>query len=89
MPERFLSYTGAAAADMGSVVVKPESPNAYTQTFSTAARTQAEAELPTNISATLITELNSQANATNKALNEIKKLVNGLVDDLQATGIIK
>lgn len=68
---------------------KPESIPGYTQTFSTAARTHAEAELPTNISATLVSEVDTQLNATNKALNELKKLANGIVDDLQAAGLAK
>lgn len=62
--------------------------SAYTQTFATKARTQAEAELPTNISATLVAEIVTQLNATNKALNELKKLCNGIIDDLQEGKIL-
>lgn len=60
---------------------------AYTQTFATAARTHVKGELPTNIAATLVTELDTQLNATNEAVNELKKLANSLIDDSQAIGI--
>lgn len=88
MPERFLSYTGTSAADMGSVVVKPESPKAYTQTYSTAARVHVEAALATNLSLTLVTEVVPILNAQNKTINELKTLVNALIDDLQSVGVI-
>jgi hypothetical protein len=88
MPDRYLSYTGSAAADMGSVVIKPGSPNAYTQTYSTAGRTHAAAALSTSITISLLTEVAGQMNTTNAAVNELKKVVNALIDDLQETGII-
>ena len=88
MPDRYLSYTGSAAADMGSVVVKPQSPNAYTQTYSPAARTHVANALSTGISITLLTEVAGLMNTTNAAVNELKKVVNALIDDLQEAGII-
>lgn len=62
---------------------------AYTQTYSTAARVQAEPELPTTITATLITELDAELNKTNKAVNELKKLINSVIDDFQANGMFQ
>lgn len=62
---------------------------AYTQTFSGTTRTHAKGELPTNITATLITELNTQLNATNEAVNELKKFTNQVVDDFQANGMFQ
>lgn len=88
MPERFLSYTGTAAADMGSAVVKPGSPNAYTQTYTTAARSHAKEKLSTSVTIALLTEVAGQINTTNGAVNELKDLINGLIDDLQAAGLI-
>lgn len=89
-------------ADFAALLKAPESPGTYTQTFSTAARTHAEAELATNLPTnlnvvtTLLGTLVGEVNATNKrvndiakALNEAKKLVNSLIDDAQATGIAK
>lgn len=82
--------------------MKPESPGTFTQTFSTAGRTHAEAELATNLPTNLnvVTTLlgalvgevnlaNKRTNEIAKALNEQKKLVNALIDDSQAVGISK
>ena len=60
----------------------------YTQTYSEAARTQAAGALSTSVSISLLTEVAGQFNTTNAAVNELKKLVNGLIDDLQAAGIV-
>lgn len=62
--------------------------SAYTQTFATAARTQAKAELSEAVSATLIAEIVTQLNTTNAAVNEVKKLCNGIIDDLQTGKIL-
>jgi hypothetical protein len=59
---------------------------AYTQTYATAARTHAEPELSTTISVTLVTELDTELNKTNKAVNELKKLINSVIDDHQLYG---
>lgn len=85
-----------------AVLKLPSKVEAYTQTFSTAGRTHAEAELATNLPTnlnvltTLLGSLVGEVNVANKrtneiakALNEQKKLVNALIDDLQATGIAK
>lgn len=61
---------------------------AYTQTYSTAARTHVVEALSTSISATLIAELVTQLNSTNSAVNELKKLANGVIDDLQTDEIL-
>jgi hypothetical protein len=76
--ETGLGFFGAAAAARSA---------AYTQTYSTAARTHVEAELPTNISATLVTEIDTSLNTTNKAVNELKKLINSVIDDQQLYGL--
>lgn len=78
----------STASLAASKVDKPEVPAAYTQTFSTAARTHAKAELPTVLEATLVAEVEAQLKATNEAVNELKKLVNGLIDDLQAAKLL-
>lgn len=60
----------------------------YTQTYSEATRTQAASALSTTVSISLLTEVAGQINTTNTAVNELKKLINGLIDDLQAAGIV-
>lgn len=60
----------------------------YTQTYSESTRTQAASALSTTVSIALITEVAAQVNATNTAVNELKKLTNGLIDDMQAAGIV-
>jgi hypothetical protein len=60
----------------------------YTQTYSTATRVQAQGALTTNLSLPLLTEAVSSLNTTNTAVNELKQLVNGLIDDLQALELI-
>lgn len=63
--------------------------NTYTQTFSEATRTHAKSALATNIAVALVTELDTEVNKTNEAVNELKKVINGLIDDLQVSGIVK
>lgn len=63
--------------------------SAYTQTYSTATRTHAKSELSEAVSATLIAELVTQLNTTNAAVNELKKLSNGVIDDLQTASVLK
>ena len=60
----------------------------YTQTNSEAARTHAANALSTSVSISLLTEVAGQINSTNTAINELKKLVNALIDDLQGAGIV-
>jgi len=59
----------------------------YTQTYATAARTHAEPELSTTITVALVTELDTELNKTNKAVNELKKLINSLINDSRGIGI--
>lgn len=61
---------------------------AYTQTYATKARTQAKPELSEAVSATLVAEIVTQLNTTNAAVNELKKLCNGIIDDLQEGKIL-
>lgn len=63
--------------------------NAYTQTNSETTRTHAKAALATNISVVTVAELDTEVNKTNEAVNEIKKLLNAVIDDLQTSGIVK
>jgi len=62
--------------------------SAYTQTYGTASRSHVEEALATNLSLTLVTEVVPVLNAQNKCINELKKLVNQLIDDLQAVGVV-
>lgn len=62
---------------------------AYTLTYSTTARVHQEPELATNISVTLVTELDTELNKTNKAVNELKKLQNAVIKDFQANGLLQ
>lgn len=79
---------GALLTTLGGLA-KPAEPSTYTQTYSSAARSHAEEALPTGLAATLVTEVVTALNSTNKAVNELKKLVNGIVDDLQSAGLAK
>lgn len=88
--------TAALAAEISAretavagALPKPSPVPAYTQTFSTAARTHVAAELSTTLTGLLLTELIEQLNTTNKAVNELKKLCNGVVDDMQVVGLAK
>lgn len=60
----------------------------YTQTYSPAARIQALEALSTSISIALLTEVAGQINTTNAAVNELKKLANGIVDDMQTLEMV-
>jgi hypothetical protein len=62
--------------------------SAYTQTYSTKARTQAKTELSESVTIALLTEVAGQFNTTNAAVNELKKLINGVIDDLQEGKIL-
>lgn len=84
------SSTGTVtAAQLAAKLPKAGEPPAYTQTYSTAARTHAEPEMATNISLALLTEVAPILNNQNKAINELKKLVNALIDDAQTNGLAK
>lgn len=89
MPVSRSSGGAVTAAQLAAKLPKAGEPPAYTQTYSTAARTHAASELPTNITATLLTEVISQLNTTNAAVNELKKLLNALIDDAQTNGLAK
>lgn len=67
-----------------SAAVKLTKQAAYTQTYSSATRTHAAEALSTSVSIALLTEVQGQINTTNAAVNELKKLVNSLIDDSQA-----
>lgn len=61
----------------------------YVQTNSTASRTHAKAALSTNITGlTLVTEVIDSLETTNDAVNELKQLVNALIDDLQTAKVV-
>jgi hypothetical protein len=64
-------------------------PTAYTQTFGTSSRTHVEGEMSTTIVISLLTEVAAIMNAQNKCINELKKLANSLIDDLQANGLLQ
>jgi hypothetical protein len=80
-----LAHTGTTVGFYGATPVTRAS--AYTQTNSTAARTHAATALSENVTVTLLTDTPALFNSTNAAINEVKKLVNAIVDDLQAVGI--
>lgn len=88
--------------NFANFLAKPESPATFTQTYSTAGRTHAKAamatNLPTNLNivTTLLGTLVGEVNTTNgrvnqmaEAVNELKGLVNALVDDSQRDGFSK
>jgi hypothetical protein len=89
MPVSRSSAGGITAAQLAAKLPKAGEPPAYTQTFSTAARTHVEPEMSTSLSIALLTEVAPILNAQNKAINELKKLVNALIDDAQANGLAK
>lgn len=66
-----------------SAAVKLTKQAAYTQTYSNVVRTHAKEALSTSISLTLVSEIVPILNAQNETINELKKLVNSLIDDLQ------
>ena len=61
---------------------------AYTQTYSTAARSHVKEALATNISLALLTEVAPILNKQNEAINELKALLNNVIDDLQSGKIL-
>lgn len=64
-------------------------PTAYTLTYAVATRTHAAAALSTNVAVALLTDVPAQFNATNAAVNEVKQLVNSIIDDLKAFGLLQ
>lgn len=78
----------ASVSNPAPAAAKLAKQGTYTQTYSTAARTHAEEALSTSISLTLVSEVVPILNQQNKAINELKKLCNGLVDDLQALELV-
>lgn len=83
----FLRISETGLGFFGSAAVARSA--AYTQTYATAARSHVEAELPTTIGATLITELDAELVKTNKCVNELKKLINSVIDDGQTYGLLQ
>lgn len=84
--------------DTSMIVALPASPSAYTQTYSTAARTVPNATVTTVATdAAALTSYGfteAQANAIPVAINALaadvlalKKVVTALIDDLQAAGL--
>lgn len=75
----------------GSTPVTPSNigftKNAYTQTYSTAARTHTASALSESVTVALLTDVPALINSTNAAVNELKKLSNGVIDDLQTNNI--
>jgi hypothetical protein len=67
-------------------------PSAYTQTYATAARAHAQAAVATT-GATNVTPFGyttaAQANAIPTAINELKDLINSIIDDHQANGMFQ
>lgn len=62
----------------------------YSRSYSISARTHTETALTTELSvAALLTDVIAQLNTTNKAVNELKKLTNSLITDLQEGGVLK
>jgi hypothetical protein len=64
-------------------------PPAYTQTYAATTRTHAKAALSESVAITLLTDVPGLMNTTNAAINEIKKLVNQVIDDLQSEGLLQ
>ena len=61
----------------------------YVQTNATVSRTHAKATLSTNITGlVLLTEVIDSLETTNDTVNEVKQLVNALIDDLQTAGVV-
>ena len=87
-PSAISDITGLQTA-LDAKLLKATNPPAYTQTFAEVTRTQAAAALATNVNPTLLTEVPALINSTNTAVNEVKKLINALIDDLQEQGILK
>lgn len=61
---------------------------AYTQTYAPAVRVHALNALSTAVVVTLLTDTPGLFNTTNATVNELKQVVNQLVDDLQALGLV-
>ncbi len=61
---------------------------AYAQTYSTAARNHVKEALATNVSIALLTEVAPILNKQNETINELKALVNNMIDDLQTGKIL-
>lgn len=87
-PSAVSDITGLQALLEGKVA-KPGEPPAYTQTYSTAARAHVEPELSSTLTGLLLTQVIEEINKTNKAVNELKKLANALIDDAQSNGLAK
>lgn len=63
--------------------------SAYTQTFSEISHTHASSALSTSITIALLTEVAGFVNTTNAAVNELKKVVNAMIDDLQTAKMLQ
>jgi hypothetical protein len=61
---------------------------AYTQTYATSARSHVKEALATNISLALLTEVAPILNKQNETINELKTLLNSVIDDLQTGKIL-
>lgn len=85
--------TSGGATALGFYAVTPVArPAAYTQTYSATTRTHAQAAVDTTGS-TQTTPFGyttaAQADAIPTAINELKNLVNQVIDDLQANGLLQ
>jgi hypothetical protein len=64
-------------------------PAAYTQTYSATTRVHAKTALSESVVIALLTDVPGLVNTTNAAVNELKKLVNQVIDDLQSEGLLQ
>lgn len=87
-PEGEMIFTNSKMAFYG---VEPPSarPPAYTQTYAATTRTHGKTALSESVAITLLTDVPGLMNTTNAAVNELKKLVNQVIDDLQSEGLLQ
>lgn len=87
-PEGEMIFNNSKMAFYG--VIPPSArPAAYTQTNSETTRVHSKAALSTSITIALLTEVAGFVNTTNSAVNELKKVVNQVIDDLQSEGLLQ
>lgn len=60
---------------------------AYTQTYAPSVRAHALGALSTAVVVGLLTDVPGLFNTTNATVNELKQIVNQIIDDLQAFGL--
>lgn len=77
------SYPNPAVAGLSQVTKR----GAWTQTYGATTRAHALSSLSTSAVIGLLTDVPGAFNTTNAAVNELKQLVNSLIDDLQVLGL--